>query len=52
MSTDANYAPQSFIDDKGKLVGFEIDVSKEVAKRLGVKAIELGEFDRKKGQLS
>ncbi len=37
VSTDANYAPQSFIDDKGKLAGFDIDAAKEVAKRLGVK---------------
>jgi len=38
VSTDANYAPQSFLDDKGNLVGFDIDVAKAVASRLGVKA--------------
>ncbi len=37
VSTDANYAPQSFLNDKGKLEGFDISVAKEVAKRLGVK---------------
>ena len=37
VSTDANYAPQSFINDKGELEGFDISVAKEVAKRLGVK---------------
>ncbi len=37
VSTDANYAPQSFLDEKGELVGFDIDVAREVAKRLGVK---------------
>jgi len=37
ISTDANYAPQSFLNDKGELDGFDIDVSKEVAKRMGVK---------------
>ena len=37
ISTDANYAPQSFLNDKGQLDGFDIDVSKEVAKRMGVK---------------
>ena len=37
-STDANYAPQSFLDEKGQLVGFDIDVAKEVARRLGVTA--------------
>jgi len=37
VSTDANYSPQSFLNEKGQLDGFDIDVSKEVAKRLGVK---------------
>ena len=37
VSTDANYAPQSFLNDKGELDGFDISVAKEVAKRLGVK---------------
>ncbi len=37
VSTDANYAPQSSINDKGELEGFDISVAKEVAKRLGVK---------------
>ena len=36
VSTDANYAPQSYLDDKGELDGFDISVAKEVAKRLGV----------------
>lgn len=36
ISTDPNYAPQSFLNEKGELDGFDIDVSKEVAKRLGV----------------
>ncbi len=38
VSTDANFAPQSYFNDKGELVGFDVSVSKEVAKRLGVKA--------------
>ena len=37
VSTDANYAPQSFLNDKGELEGFDISVAREVAKRLGVK---------------
>jgi polar amino acid transport system substrate-binding protein len=37
VSTDANYAPQSFLNDKGELDGFDISVAKEAAKRLGVK---------------
>jgi len=36
VSTDANYAPQSYLNDKGELEGFDVSVAKEVAKRLGV----------------
>ena len=36
VSTDPNYKPQSFLNDKGELDGFDIDVAKEVAARLGV----------------
>jgi polar amino acid transport system substrate-binding protein len=34
--TDQAYPPFSYLGDKGEMVGFDIDVSKEVAKRLGV----------------
>lgn len=38
VSTDANYAPQSFFDEATKQwTGFDIDVATELAKRLGVK---------------
>jgi len=37
VSTDPNYAPQSFIDKDGELDGFDVNVAQEVAKRLGVK---------------
>ncbi len=37
VSTDANYAPQSYLNDKGELEGFDISVAKEMAERLGVK---------------
>lgn len=36
VSTDPNYKPQSFLNEKNELDGFDIDVAKEVAKRLGV----------------
>jgi peptide/nickel transport system substrate-binding protein len=36
VSTDPNYAPQSFLDDAGELDGFDINTAQEVAKRLGV----------------
>lgn len=38
VSTDANYEPQSFLNSSGEFVGFDIDVAKEIAKRLGVEA--------------
>ena len=38
VSTDANYAPQSFFDEKTKQwTGFDIDTANELGKRLGVK---------------
>jgi polar amino acid transport system substrate-binding protein len=36
VSTDPNYEPQSFLDDNGELIGFDIDVAKEIASRLEV----------------
>jgi polar amino acid transport system substrate-binding protein len=36
VSTDPNYAPQSFLNDAGELDGFDVDSAKEIAKRLGV----------------
>lgn len=36
VSTDPNYAPQSFLNPDGTFVGFDIDVAKEIGKRMGV----------------
>ncbi|MCV0403895.1 MAG: transporter substrate-binding domain-containing protein [Chloroflexi bacterium] len=36
VSTDPNYAPQSFLEPDGSFVGFDIDVATEIANRLGV----------------
>ncbi len=36
ISTDPNYAPQSFLDESGNFRGFDVDVAKEIAARLGV----------------
>lgn len=36
VSTDANYEPQSFLNSDGEFIGFDIDVAKEIAVRLGV----------------
>lgn len=37
VATDPDWAPQSFINDDNKMDGFDVDVAKETAKRLGVK---------------
>jgi polar amino acid transport system substrate-binding protein len=44
ISSDANYAPQSFLDENGNWTGFDVEVAKEVAKRLGVE-LELMAID-------
>ncbi len=36
VSTDPNYAPQSFLKPDGSYEGFDIDVANEIGKRLGV----------------
>ncbi|MES0172454.1 transporter substrate-binding domain-containing protein [Mesorhizobium sp. M0006] len=36
VATNSGWPPQSFLDDSNRLVGFDIDVSKEIARRLGV----------------
>jgi polar amino acid transport system substrate-binding protein len=36
VSTDPNYAPQSFLRPDGTFEGFDIDVANEIGKRLGV----------------
>ena len=36
ISTDPNYAPQSFLDESGNFQGFDVDVAEEIARRLGV----------------
>jgi polar amino acid transport system substrate-binding protein len=38
ISTDANYKPQSFQNPDGSFEGFDIDVGREIAERLGVEA--------------
>jgi polar amino acid transport system substrate-binding protein len=38
VATNSGWPPQSFLDDKNELVGFDIDVAKEIAKRLGATA--------------
>jgi polar amino acid transport system substrate-binding protein len=37
VATDANWPPQSFINDENEMDGFDVDVAREIAKRLGAK---------------
>ncbi len=37
LSSDAEYPPQSFLNDKNEMDGFDVSVGKEIAKRLGAK---------------
>ena len=47
VATDANYKPQSFRNPDGSWVGFDVEVAREVAKRLGVAAqFESSPFDQ------
>ena len=36
LSSDAEYPPQSFLNDKNEMDGFDVAVAREIAKRLGV----------------
>lgn len=36
MSSDPEYPPQSFLNDNNEMDGFDVDVGKEIAERLGV----------------
>lgn len=38
IATSADWAPQSFVNDNNEMDGFDVDVAKEIAKRLGVEA--------------
>lgn len=38
IGTEGTYAPFTFHDQSGKLTGFDVEISEEIAKRLGVKA--------------
>lgn len=39
IGLDDSFPPVGFKDDKGELVGFDIDMAKEAAKRMGVKPV-------------
>jgi polar amino acid transport system substrate-binding protein len=37
VATNAGWEPQGYLDDAGHLAGFDIDVAREIARRLGVR---------------
>ena len=39
VGTEGTYSPFTFHDAKGTLVGFDVEIAQEIAKRLGVKAV-------------
>jgi len=39
VGLDDSFPPMGFKDDKGQIVGFDIDLANEAAKRMGVKAV-------------
>lgn len=39
VGLDDSFPPMGFKNDKGEIVGFDIDLAKEAAKRMGVKAV-------------
>jgi polar amino acid transport system substrate-binding protein len=47
VATDANFKPQSYQDADGNWKGFDVDVGREIAQRLGVKPVFVNTlFDR------
>ena len=36
LSSDPAYPPQSFLDDKNEMDGFDVDVAREIAKRMSL----------------
>ena len=46
IALEGNWAPWSFHDDAGTLVGYDVEVGKAIAEKLGVKATFVeGEWD-------
>jgi polar amino acid transport system substrate-binding protein len=50
VATNSGWLPQSFLDEHNQLVGFDIDVAREIARRLGTKvSFETPEFSAMTG---
>lgn len=39
VGTSADYAPYEFVDDAGKITGFDVELMEEIAKRMGVELV-------------
>ena len=53
LGLDTEFPPMGFIDDKGEIVGFDIDVAEEVCRRLGVTLVKKGiDWDSKEDELN
>lgn len=53
VGLDATFAPMGFTDEKGDIVGFDIDLAREVAKKLGVEVeFKPIDWDAKEMELS
>ena len=52
LGLDADFPPMSFVDDEGELIGFDVDMAREVCKRLGVKLVRRAiDWDAKEEEL-
>jgi polar amino acid transport system substrate-binding protein len=50
VATNSGWVPQSYLDEHNQLAGFDIDVSREIARRLGMKvSFETPEFSAMTG---
>src|SRR5579863_4095293 len=50
VATNSGWLPQSYLDEHNQLVGFDIDVAREIARRLGMKvSFETPEFSAMTG---
>jgi polar amino acid transport system substrate-binding protein len=39
VATDPNFRPQSYLDESGVWMGFDVDVARDIARRLGVEVV-------------
>ena len=53
LGLDVGFPPMGFVDEKGTITGFDIDVAQEVCNRIGVTLVKQGiDWDTKEDQLN